>query len=447
MSHFGVLSFKGIGHLNPLIALSRGLTARGHRVTVFQRPELEALVRQSRLEFVPIGRSTPLRMPYQTQNQSSMGSGITPLRRKLQRVIADMEESLSEMPKALEYANLDALIIDEIVLSGPTLAQVLHLPYFLVSTSVPHNVGWSVPRCWSGCSLPISLLSRLGSVLLEVSALRVRGPVRWRLDKHRRKAGLGPSRNIQKAYPELAHIAQLPECLDLPGAILPANFYYAGPFVSHQARPSVAFPWRRLDGRLLVYASLGTRRNIRGDLFRVIAEACAGLNLQLVISLGSRKITGMLNDLPGDPLVVANAPQLDLIKRAAVVITHCGANTVLETLLEGKPMVAIPMAFDQPAMAARLHRLKVAEVLSLNRCSAKELRSALAKVLDNSSYSDAALDVRNKIKSVDGVEYAANLIEEALGKYYDSHPIMERRNRPGSQWQITQGNNARMTGK
>lgn len=422
MSHFGVLSFKGIGHLNPLIALSRGLTDRGHRVTVFQRPEVEPLVRQSRLEFVPIGRNNSVRMPYQTENQSS---GITSFRLKLQRVIADMEESLNEMPKALEQAELDALLIDEILLSGPTLAQLLHLPYFLISTSVPHNVGWSVPRSWSGYRSPISVLSRLENGLLEVSALRVQGPVRWRLDKHRRNAGLGSRRDIQKVFPELAHIAQLPQCLDFPRAMLPANFYYTGPFVSQDARPLIAFPWSRLDGRPLVYASMGTRRKTRTDLFRVIAEACAGLNLQLVISLGGRKDTGMLNYLPGDPLVVANAPQLDLIKRAAVVITHCGANTVLETLLEGKPMVAIPMVFDQPAMAARLYHLKVAEVLSLNRCSANELRLALTKVLNNSSYRDAALDVRNKIRSVDGVECAANLIEEALGKYYACQPIEE----------------------
>ncbi len=250
--------------------------------------------------------------------------------------------------------------------------------------------------------------------------------MRWRLDEHRRKAGLGPIRDIQKVFPELAHIAQLPECLDFPRAILPANFYYTGPFVSERARPSLDFPWNRLDGRPLVYASLGTRRKTRADMFGVIAEACAGLDLQLVISLGGRKNTGTFNDLPGDPVVVGIAPQLDLIKRAAVVVTHCGVNTVLETVLEGKPMVAIPMGFDQPAMAARLDRLKVAEVLSLNRCSAKELRSALTKVLYSSSYRDAARDVRNKIRSVDGVECAADLIEETLGKYCGSQQTMEK---------------------
>ena len=57
-----------------------------------------------------------------------------------------MEMLLREMPAALTHAGIDTLIIDEIVLSGPTLAQILQLPYFLVSTSVPHNFGWAVPR-------------------------------------------------------------------------------------------------------------------------------------------------------------------------------------------------------------------------------------------------------------------------------------------------------------
>ena len=47
MSHFGVLSYKGAGHLNPLIALSRQLIDRGHDVTFFQKPEVDAQVRRA----------------------------------------------------------------------------------------------------------------------------------------------------------------------------------------------------------------------------------------------------------------------------------------------------------------------------------------------------------------------------------------------------------------
>jgi len=410
MSHFGVLSYKGTGHLNPLIALSRQLMARGNRVTFFQRPELETRVRQSGLEFSAIGGT-------RSSGKHSGLSGIAALRYSIRRIAGDMEVSLRETPEALTQAGIDALIIDEIVLSGPTLAQMLHLPYFVVSTSVPHYFGWTAPYWLPGCNYQISYFSRLQNALLQVSALRMRGPIRWKLDDYRRQAGLGPIREIQKVFPELAHIAQLPRCLDFRRSKLPSNFYYTGPFVDEAARPPVEFPWNRLDGRPLIYASLGTRKNNQWAIFCLISEACQQLDLQLVISLGGRRDPEMFDDLPGHPLVVRDAPQLELIKRAEIVITHGGLNTVLETLLEGKPMIAIPMAYDQPAVAARLAWLKVAEVLPLKRLSAKQLRLALSKLLNNSSYRDAAREIQAKIRSANGLEHAVEVIETALEKH------------------------------
>ncbi len=415
MSHYGVLSYKGTGHLNPLIALSRQLTARGHRVTFFQKPELEARVRQSGLEFSPIGGTRSSGEHGRTQRSTL--SGLAVLRYSIKRIVADMEVSLRETPEALTQAGIDALIIDEIALSGPTLAQMLHLPYFVVSTSVPHNFGWTVPYWLSGCNYPISYFSRLQNALLQVSVLRMRGPVRWKLDDYRRQLGLEPIGEIQKAFPELAHIAQLPQCMDFPHSKLPDNFYYTGPFVDETARPTVEFPWNRLDGRPLSYASLGTRKNSQPAIFSLIAEACNELNLQLVISLGGRRDPEMFDDLPGHPLVVREAPQFELIKRAEIIITHGGLNTALETLLEGKPMIVIPMAHDQPAVAARLAWLKVAEVLPVKGLSAKQLRLALSKLLNNSSYRDAARELQAKIRPARGLEHAVEVIETALEKY------------------------------
>src|ERR1700733_2373851 len=421
MSHFGVLSYKGTGHLNPLIALSRQLTARGHRVTFFQRPELETRVRQYGLEFSPIGRARSTSGEHgRADSQHSTLSGIAGLRYRLRRIINDMEMFLREAPSALTQAGIDALIIDEIALPGPTLAQMLHLPYFVVSTSVPHHFGWAVPPSLSGYKDSTSYFDRVQNMLLQVSVLRMRGPIRRRLDDYRRKAGLGPIREIQKVFPELAHIAQLPQCLDFPRSMLPNNFYYTGPFVDEAVRPSVEFPWNRLDGRPLIYASLGTAQKSQPVIFRLIAEACQELDLQLVISLGGRLDPDILDGLPGQPLVVRYAPQLELLRRAEVVITHGGLNTVLEALMEGKPMIAIPMAHDQPAVAARLAWLKISEVLPVKRLSAKQLRVALVKILKNASYRDAAMEVQARIRSARGLERAVEVIEEALERFADS---------------------------
>jgi zeaxanthin glucosyltransferase len=414
MPHFGVLSYKGTGHLNPLIALSRQLMLRDHRVTFFQAPQLETRVRECGLEFYPIRTDKSSRKYGEIDSLKSPKSGIAGLRERIRRIVGDIEMSLREMPTALTQAGVDVLIIDEIVLSGPTLAEMLHLPYFLVSTSVPHRFGWTVPRSFS-------YLSRLQNAFLQVSVFHIRGPIRWKLDNYRRKVGLGPIREIQKVFPELAHITQLPQCLDFTHLILPANFHYAGPFTDVAARLSVEFPWNRLDGRPLIYASLGTRKNSQRAIFRFIAEACQDLDLQLVISLGGRLDPDIFDGLPGRPLVVRDAPQLELLKKAEVVITHGGVNTVLETLLEGKPMIVIPMAHDQPAVAARLAWLNVAEVLSAKRLSKKQLRLALLNLLNSPSYRDAARELQARIRSARGLERAVEVIEEAIEKHAIGH--------------------------
>jgi zeaxanthin glucosyltransferase len=411
VSHFGVLSYQGTGHLNPLIALSRQLVARGHRVTFFLQLEMKERILEAGLEFSAVGYPIERRMAGSQQKPSS---GIAALRYRIHRITDEMKLSLQEAPDAIVHAGVEALIIDEIVLSGPTLAEMLRLPYYVISTSIPHNFGWSAPR---RIAPPRSWFTRVQNALLEISVLRMRGPVCWTLDRYRRQVGLGSVRERGTVYPELAHITQLPQCLDFPRTELPANFHYTGPFVDEAARYSVDFPWDRLDGRPLAYASLGTTLKGESSTFLLIAEACDGLDIQLVISLGGRRDPEMFQDLPGKPLVVKNAPQLELLKRAHIVITHAGPNTVFETLLQGKPMIALPKAFDQPAIAARLEWLGVAEVLRVKDLSALHIRRAMMKVLNDPGYRVAAQVLQAQIRSACGLKHVVDVIEEALRRY------------------------------
>jgi MGT family glycosyltransferase len=413
--HFGVLSFTGTGHLIPLISLSQELKHRGHRVTFFEKPKIGDRVRDAGLEFFPIlpnGASKQRKPP--VKGRGTIWFDISTLRFNIRRIVNDVETFLYQTPPALKQAGVEALIVNEIALTGPTLAQQLQMPYFIVSTSVPHNFGWDAFPWYSGHRNSISPMSWLGKNLLEVSALRIRGPIRYTIDHYRRTVGLGPVRDIQKVFPALAHITQLAQCLDLPGTKRPDNFYYTAPFVNRSPRPLVEFPWDRLDGRPVIYASLGTTRNVQASVFRLLADACQDLDHQLVISLGGRFDAGLFTDLPGNPLVVTFAPQLDLLRLAKLVITHAGPNTVFEALMEGKPMVAIPIALDQPAIAARLARLKIAEVLPIKRLTAQRIRAAVIRVLRDPSYRIAAVNTQSIIRSIHGSERAADVIEEAL---------------------------------
>jgi len=416
--HFGVLPFTGTGQLNPLILLSQHLRDRGHKVTFFEKPRIEDRVRQAGLDFVAVGNSgstskgenPPVDVP-------TLHSQIAALRFDLRRIRQDLETYLRETPPALRQTGVNVLLVNEIALTGPTIAEILHVPYFIISTSVPHTFGWGGYPWFAGYKYSTSWFSGVQTALLEVSALRMRGPIRHALDEYRRQVGLRPIRQAKRLFPELAHITQLPKCLDLPRASLPLNFHYTGPFTNGSARPHVDFPWDRLDGRPMIYASLGTTRMAQAHVLRLIAEACQDLAVQLVISLGGQFDSKTFADLPGNPVVARYAPQLDLLKVAAVVITHGGQNTVLEALLDGKPMVAIPLAHDQPAVSARLARLGLAQVLPVMHLSAKRIRAAITLVLNDPGYREAAQSMQAKLHSINGACRAVEIMEDALEKH------------------------------
>lgn len=415
--HFGVLPFTGTGHLNPLIDLGKTLTQRGHRVTFFERSKIRERVEQAGLGFVPIceNRTPAARKPQ--ESRAGLRTELAMLRFNLQRVTQDVERYLQQTPAALRRAGVDALIINEIALTGPTVAELSRLPYFIISTSVPHNCGWSAYPWYSGYRLMRSPVSILERALLEVSAVRVRGPICNALDRYRISAGL---RSVSaKSYPPLAQITQLPQCLDFPEADLPENLHYTGPFVGKGSRPSVEFPWELLDGRPIAYVSMGTTRNAQGQILRLVAEGCKDLDLQLVITLGGRFVAEQFRELPGRPLVVPFAPQLELLQRAKIVITHGGPNTVFESLREGKPMVAIPLAHDQPAIAARVARTGAARVLPVMRLSARRIRDAVVEVLTDPAYNLAALALQNQMRATRGTEKAAEIVEEVLQQHTD----------------------------
>jgi zeaxanthin glucosyltransferase len=213
--------------------------------------------------------------------------------------------------------------------------------------------------------------------------------------------------------PGLAQIAQQPALFDYPRERLPDNFYYTGPWHATESAEQLEFPWEKLDGRPLMYASMGTLQNRQRPIFQAIATACAGLDAQLFLSLGSHDQHLELK-LPVAAIVVPFAPQLQLLRRAVLTITHAGLNTALESLAQGVPMVAIPITNDQPGVAGRLDRLGVATVVPLARLTAHRLRASVRTVFSEPHYRARAQQWKIEIGNIEGLRLAADIVERAV---------------------------------
>jgi len=189
-----------------------------------------------------------------------------------------------------------------------------------------------------------------------------------------------------------------------------------GPLRRDPPKP-VAFPWERLDGRPLVYGSLGTLQNSRAPIFRCFAEACGGLDVQLVLSHGGGLTNAeaeSLERLPGAPLVVSYAPQFEVLSRASATITHAGLNTVLDSLANGVPVVTVPITYEQPAIARRVERARAGRSVSMARLKQAVLRPALQQVLGDPEYRAAAARLADASRAAGGVAKAADIVETAL---------------------------------
>jgi UDP:flavonoid glycosyltransferase YjiC (YdhE family) len=132
---------------------------------------------------------------------------------------------------------------------------------------------------------------------------------------------------------KLAVITQTPKEFDFPGIPWPAQFHYAGPFHDDEGREPAPFPWDELTGKPLIYASLGSLVNGLDHVYKHILGAVGALkNVQVVLSVGKNIDPENLGRIPSSTIAVRSAPQIELLKRAALCITHAGFSVVPKPL-------------------------------------------------------------------------------------------------------------------
>ena len=414
---FGILCPPGAGHLNPMSALGYELQRRGHKVTLFGLLDVKSYAAAAKLEFYPIGIAEfPLGSNKRSLELLGKLSGIPALLYTVRLFCQGTEVMLQDVPQACKQAGVEALLIDQALFEGSTIAEHLNLPFVTVCNALLLNSEPSVPPSLTGWNYDPSvtgqLRNQIGTNLLKLAGV----PVQLIVNRYREKWGLRTLSNNDQLdlWSKRAIISQQPPSFEFPRQQLPDYVHFVGPLVNNLARAEIPFPWEKLSDRPLIYASLGTVQNRLLRVFIQIAYACLGLDVQLVISLGGAIEPEKLGYVPGSPIVVKAAPQLALLKRASLCITHAGMNTTLESLSNGVPMVAIPVTNDQPAVAARIAWTKTGEVVDLDNCTVDNLKTAIQQVLYRPEYRQNVLKFKAEIEQAGGVTQAAEIIEEVI---------------------------------
>ena len=417
----GFISLPLSGHLNPFLALARTLKSRDYQPVYFGVPDCASAAQAAGIDFIPYGQEEfPVGAVAETWGPVAILQGTKVLEYALTEIhVRFLDAALKHLPGAVGQSGVEALIIDPIFLFGELVPMSLHLPYIQVCpilpidptpTTPPSAFSWAFQASPEARERNLKGLQQIGSYIAAAAPIAAAYAAKTglKIDLH------DPGATASK----LAFIATCPKEFDFPGIPWPPTFHYAGPMVDDGGRAPAPFDWSQLDGRPLVYASLGTLNNGRLSIHKTILAAAARLpDYQVVFSIGHNVNPADLGPVPENVMLVASAPQIELLKRAMLCITHAGLNTTLESLAAGVPMLAIPIGYDQPGIAARIAYHGVGEFLEGDDLSADGLLHQLETVLHTSSYHEKANEFREILAGTDGKKIAADIIEQALANH------------------------------
>src|SRR5215831_8917670 len=382
------LSLPVPGHLNPMTALARTYQAHAHDVVFFSLPDVAPFVQAAQLPFVPCAEDAyPQGSLGKYLPQLSRLSGTEALGYTVNEMMKGYTESLFQsLPETLRRSGADAIVLDQYQPYVELIPKSLGMPYVHVSNALHVDYSGRSPLCFygkqpagSGDTARNREDMERFRVLLEPTTAMAR--------RYSRKAGLSIDwNNLNATVSSLLWVTQAPRDFDFDHAPDLPQFHYSGPWHDGYGRIPVEFPWERLTGKPIVYVSLGTLQNGVTETFRAIAASARTLkHLQFVLAIGNQITPEQIGETPSNVLTVAYAPQIELLKRSALCITHAGLNTVLEALASGVPLLAIPITNDQPGVAARIAHRNVGIAISKDNLSSADLPDLITHAMEDST--------------------------------------------------------------
>lgn len=283
----------------------------------------------------------------------------------------------------------DVIIHDESALAGAVAAVKNNIPYV---TSITPPPGFFEPN------------------LLNPAAQKIL------LDKMRvvqKKMGIDLDRVIFNSdklvlsftSPELIK----PRYLDF---VFESPIAFVGPAVKHKPEP-YKFDWEQIEHSdwPIIYVSIGTvLDDIRSVIFKLVIEALSGQSLTVIVNTDPV----LFECWPENFIPQKFCPQVDILSKVDLVITHAGFNTVNESLYFDTPLIALPLAWDQSVNANLISSHKCGQQFDYRDLHSDTLKNAVFDVLEDPLYRQNATRLGESLRSKGGTSRAADLIERLV---------------------------------
>ena len=387
------------GHVNPMLPLLHELVSRGHEVIVSITPEFEPAIRHTGATVRLLDeRFTFPELP------ASNGDGVK-LKDLPPRMMGFMRQGLRGAPALLEQAraeHADALLYDPMALWGGAVAGALGLPAAIFQTTFAMKFSPTLQRRMR------ENFKGMPPVRMALEALRLRltsEVLHWRHGL-RRMTLTQMFSTVEDLY-----LVPIPRSYQPEAERFDERFVFVGPSVLPR-NDTGDFPLEWLDGRPLLYISLGTTpMNAQPAFYKACFEAFGGTRWQVVIACGKSVSPASLGALPSNILVRPHVPQLELLQRARVFLTHGGMNSTMESFWHGVPMAVFPQFADQPFNAERVQALGAGLTLDARTAlDPKALRDTVERLDTEPSFRTQVARLQKEVREAGGHRRAADVL-------------------------------------
>ena len=187
-----------------------------------------------------------------------------------------------------------------------------------------------------------------------------------------------------------------------------SHYAFVGPSLFSSETPS------KNPDRPLVYISMGTVINDRPDFYHKCIQALKDEPAEIVISCGKSIDPASFGELPEHVRIYDSVDQLQVLAKASVFLTHCGMNSVSESLYMATPMVLYPQTNEQNAVARRVREIGAG--IDLQEDTPEGIRGAVREILKTERYAKSAQTCSADFRACSGAKGAADFIETAPHK-------------------------------
>ncbi len=383
------------GHTNPTVEVVRELTGRGHQVLYYSFSMFREKIEEAGAVYRECDGFLP---PLEAKEEKKIGKDFGSLIAMTVYTTLAMEAAVQ---KELADFAPDVVVSDSLCIWGKLLAGKLKLPYICSTTSFAFNertARMMKPGFWEMFYMLLGI--RRNS--RQLALLRSHG-----YDVPNLPSLIG---NDAQTDTIVYTSREFQPCSET----FPDCYSFVGTSVRQRGTVPFSRKERESSSPVRIYVSLGTVNNRNERFYRSCIDALEDFDARVLMSVGENTDIEALGKLPEGFTAEHRVNQTEVLKETDVFITHCGMNSVSESLYYHVPMVLFPQQSEQRMVAKRTEELGAG--IRIKKGTSKEIRQAVTEVLSSPGYGKCARTLGRGLMEAGGAKAAADAVLRAADR-------------------------------